>query len=549
MYSLREEVKIVIEDSIAQCFKTSVVGTSLVEPPPDIEADLSTNVAILLSKLDSVNQDVQQIANALANSIRHHPKAIIRKVEVTEKGFINFTLDEKCLASNVLKVATDGENFLKDPPNSKNKKILVEFVSANPTGPLHIGHGRGAALGDSLARIYKQCGYSVEKEYYVNDMGLQMEILARSVEARHKEMQGNPSPFPDDHYKGEYIREIAQKMQEQHRSDFQIYPKEYLLGLIREDLEKFGVSFDHWFKESALHQKGKVEETLKILESRNCLKLKDGALWFFGQGSEEDDKDEERVLRRSDGRYTYFASDIAYHRDKSERGYSHCIDIWGHDHHGYVGRVNSAMETLGLPSGFLSILLYQLVSLKRGGKRVAMSTRSGEFVTLREIMDEVGTDACRFFFAMRGPNSQLEFDVDLAKKQSNENPVYYVQYVHARISSIFREASERKIAVNFGTEPDWKELRLEPEERNLMVKLLLFPDILEFISRATTPSPHLIPTYLIDCATRFHRFYDKHRVLDAPEQARQFRFLLLKATQNVVHLGLSLLGVSAPEKM
>jgi len=547
-FELKQSIRKVIEKLYPE---VSDFDFSVDEPPSNVVGDLACNVPLVLSK--KLGSSPVKIAEEIAgNGIKFEG---IQKIEVSKNGFLNFYLDESILKNKISQIAKEGEKALSIKDISVPCPVLIEFVSANPTGPLHVGHGRGAALGDSMARIYKQCGIPVKKEYYVNDMGVQMEVLARSVEARALQLQGQDVPFPENGYHGEYIQKLAQEMIQEKREDYRAYPKAAILKWIAKDLQDFGVSFDSWFEESALHKENKVEEALESLKSKNSLKLKEGALWFVSPGSEEGEAkenpekglDQDRVLKKSDGRYTYFASDVAYHRNKFERGFNQCIDIWGHDHHGYVPRLESALQVLDLPKSFLKILLYQLVSLKRDGKRISMSTRSGTFVTLKEVLDEVGPDACRFFFAMRSPNSQLDFDLDLAKKKSNENPVFYVQYVHARIASIFREALERKINVPSGSEGISKDVTLEPEEKELMKKLIFFPDLMRVSLEIA--SPHLIATYLIDCSTRFHRFYDKHRVLDAPEEIRQFRFTLLKATQNVVRLGLSLLGVSAPEKM
>ncbi len=541
---IKFELKNSIKKTIEKLYPDfSGVDFNVDEPPQNVDGDLASNVSLVLAK--KLGAPPQKIAEAIKGS--GIPLECVKKVEASKNGFLNFYLEEGYLKKRTLEIALEGKKALR-PKGAGSGPILIEFVSANPTGPLHVGHGRGAALGDSLARIYRQCGAVVQKEYYINDMGVQMEVLAKSVEIRAQQMDGTLTPFPENGYQGAYIQKIAEEMRAQKREDFTSYPKAHILRWIETDLKDFGVTFDSWFEESALHKEKKVEEALEILQAKQRLKTKEGALWFVNLEKEEEgdgELDKDRVLRKSDGRYTYFASDVAYHRNKFERGFKQCIDIWGHDHHGYAPRLEAATAALDLPTNFLKILLYQLVSLKRGGKRISMSTRSGTFVTLKEVLDEVGRDACRFFFAMRSPNSQLEFDLDLAKKRTNENPVFYVQYVHARIASIFREAVERNIAISWdgGSE----KISLETEERELMKKLIFFPDLLNASVEAS--SPHLIATYLIECGALFHRFYDKCRVLDAPDAARQFRFTLLAATRNVVNLGLDLLGVSAPERM
>ena len=529
---------------------------NLSEPATGIEADYSSNVALLLAP--ALRQSPPEAARVIADkALKKDGGKLLRDVGVAKNGFLNFFFREDHLKSMAARVLSEKDNFGKEDRGGA-PPVMIEFVSANPTGPLHIGHGRGAALGDSLARLYRQGGYRVQTEYYINDVGVQMKMLASSVQARYLQRKGDTqAQLPENGYKGDYIEKIAEVMEQQGRTDFDKFPREYILDWIRKDLADFGVTIEQYFSEASLHKDGSLAASLKILEDKGALKEKDGALWFMGQldASEEKELDKDRVLKKSDGRYTYFASDIAYHRNKFERGFGKCIDIWGHDHHGYVPRVESALAMLGYSKSFLHILLYQLVSLKRDGKKVAMSTRSGEFVTLKEIVDEVGRDASRFFFAMRNPNSQLEFDVDLAKKQSNENPVYYVQYVHARIASIFREAEKRGIEIpsplRGGGQGEggslWNGITFVKEERDLALKLTYFKDVLE--ASLNISSPHVVSTYLVELAVTFHKFYDKHRVLEAEPAVLKSRLALLQATAIIVKLGLSLLGVSAPEKM
>lgn len=544
---LKQELKKILRQHIQELVpQFPPLEIKVEEPPEGMESDLSSNAAFLL--VPHLGKPPPQIAQILAERISREP--VLRNVEATKKGFLNFTFADSYLTKNLLFICAQKKLLGKKEENS-SKQILLEFVSANPTGPLHIGHGRGAALGDSLARIYRQLGYSVVREYYVNDIGVQMEMLAESVKARTLQLQGEKNvSFPEAGYQGNYIHEIAKEMMEQNRQDFEHYPKEKILQQIKEDLEKFRVQFDQWFFESDLHRQGKVDAVIQLLESKKCVTEKDGALWFVGKEpatSQETKLDKERVLKKSDGKWTYFASDIAYHKNKLERKFHSYINIWGSDHHGYVPRIKAALTALGEDVRRLQILLYQLVSLKRSGKRIAMSTRSGTFVTLREIVEEVGVDACRFFYSMRNPNAQFEFDLDLAKKKSQENPVYYVQYAHARICSIYREAEKRGLTVSPENEKVSLSLLKLPEERSLIKKLCFFPDLLE--SSVELSSPHLIPDYLIDCARNFHKFYEQHRVLDAERELCAARLVLLSATRIVLRTGLSLLGVSAPEKM
>lgn len=519
---------------------------SVEEPGAGISADAATNLAFIISKKEKSKP--ADIAKLIQESVMD--REVIDRLDISKNGFINIYLNDQFLFGLLSKILREDDALGKDPAK-QTRRIMIEFVSANPTGPLHIGHGRGAALGNSLAHIYQQLGYSVTSEYYVNDAGVQMAMLRDSVAAQYQELAGQAAAvIPENGYRGAYITEIAKKMQSDQRLDFDVFPREELLNSIRQDLIQFGVPFDVWSYESDLYKQGKVEAAIAGLSERGRLLEKEGALWFSSDcmQTEDENMDKDRVLRKSNGNYTYFASDIAYHQDKFERGFERCIDIWGHDHHGYVPRVKGAVQSLGYSLDRLEIILYQLVSLKRGGERVAMSTRSGTFVTLKEILDEVGADACRFFFAMRSPSSPLDFDVDLAKKRSNENPVFYVQYVHARICSIFREAEKQKF-MSSGETVSWQDqgLTLAPEERELLVKLGFFTDTLEACVRLV--SPNLLATYLLDLANRFHKFYDRHRVLEADPKVRAFRLELLQGVQIIVRLGLKLLGVSAPETM
>ncbi len=540
---IRASVVEVISKTLKVLYPEAETPFAVDEPGSGISADISSNIALALAK--KLGLPPRKIAQTLIDKLSASKPGFVKTVQAAENGFLNFVLEDSYLRTVVTQVCNKNETL--SPENLKTqKKVLIEFVSANPTGPLHIGHGRGAALGDSLARIYRQCRQEVQTEYYVNDVGNQMLILAQSVQIRTREIKGESITFPENGYQGPYIKDIAAEMLDKNRDDFSVYPREYILNMIQKDLGDFGVSFDNIFSESELFKQNKVDQALASLREKGYLKEKDGALWFSMESATDEELDKDRVLKKSDGRYTYFASDIAYHKDKFERGFDLAIDIWGHDHHGYVPRVEASLAALGLPKEKLKILLYQLVSLKRGGQKVVMSTRSGQFITLKEVVDEVGRDACRFFFALRSPNSQLEFDVDLAKKQSNENPVYYVQYVHARICSIFREAEKRGMQYS---SPDLGACSrpLDKAERDLILKLGFFPDVLEGCLNIS--SPHLLATYLMEVATRFHKFYDACRVLDEAPEIRDERLKILESTKIVVKLGLSLLGVSAPEKM
>ena len=522
---------------------------SLEEPPKKIGGDLSTNAAMLLAKQLKTNP--KAAAQELTGLISEALKGTCEKVEIAGAGFINITLSRDFLKGELEKILTQGDSYGKSL-EKRADRLLFEFVSANPTGPLHIGHGRGAAIGDSLCRIFKHLGYDITREYYLNDVGNQMEMLGRSLEARYKELSGEKVEFPADEYKGDYIKDIAQKLIDsktpKEKIDFKKAALDAMMATIDADLKGFGVAFDNWFSESTIafekdaSGKTKVELACEFLVKQGLAEEKEGALWFLST-KYGDDKD--RVLRRSDGRYTYLASDVAYHKNKLERGFTKLVNLWGADHHGYVPRMKAAIQALGKDPETLVIILYQLVSLVRNGTPVAMSTRAGEFVTLEEVIKEVGVDACRFFFMLRAPDSQLEFDLELAKKQSSENPVFYVQYVHARCCSIFKEYDSK----NPGRESAAADLTLlnTPEERELIKKLAFFPDTLELCAKNFTP--HHLTGYLMECADLFHRFYENRRVISDDNALTSARLALIKGAASIIKNGLGLLGVSAPEHM
>jgi arginyl-tRNA synthetase len=434
---------------------------------------------------------------------------------------------------------------------NKDKKILIEFVSANPTGPLHIGHGRGAAIGDSLANILSYLGYSVKREYYLNDAGNQMSVLGESLKIRYLQLKGEDLVLPSDYYQGHYLKEIAERLIKEGKKfeeiDFTAEAASDILDGIKKDLKDYGVLFDEddYFSESALSLKkdkdGKteVDKVCLCLQEKDFAYMQDGALWLkstlFG-----DDKD--RVLKRSDGRYTYFAADAAYHKNKIGRGFDILIDLLGADHHGYTMRMKAAVSMLGFNSGNLQMVLYQLVSLTRGGQPLAMSTRTGDFITLREVIEEVGKDAARFFILLTAPNSPIEFDLELAKKKSNDNPVFYVQYVNARCCSIFKESANRDLLSDFDLN-----LLQTKEERMLIKQLCLFYSALALCEK--TVSPHHLPLYLMKLADCFHRFYETSKVLTENKKLTAARLKLLEAASIIICNGLKLLGVSAPERM
>jgi arginyl-tRNA synthetase len=518
---------------------------------PKVEAhgDFATNVAFLLTR--SLKLAPRQIAALI---VKHLPATEwLEKVEIAGPGFINFFLKETAWQQVVKEIITKKEDYGRGAP--QNIKVLVEFVSANPTGPLHIGHGRGAAVGDSLANILSFAGYEVSREYYINDVGRQMRILGHSVYLRYLELLGEKHEFPKDFYQGEYIKDLAKEVIEKEGDKYKHMPEEEailafsryagerILKEIKEVLDGFGVRFDNWFSEKTLVESGAVKELLAWLKEQGLAYEKDGALWFASSrfGDEKD-----RVLVKADGATTYFASDLAYHKNKMERGFDLLVDIWGADHHGYVARVKAGMQAMGYDPEKLQILLIQLVHLKRGGKPVAMSTRAGEFVPLKEVLEEVGKDAARFIFLTRSCDSHLDFDLDVAKSQNMENPVFYVQYAHARVCSIEKMAKEKGIFF-----PPLEEIDLSPltapEEVRLMKMLAQFPEVIEGAARSL--EPHRLPYYLTELAGEFHRYYNKYRILGMPDPTSQARFALAQAVKTVIKTGLNLLGVSAPEKM
>lgn len=545
----------ILADAIERCKEIEVFPPDVhVEPAIEVpreeeHGDYSSNVAFLLAK--KVRRKPEEIARNLIENMRADD--VCDRVELASRGFINFHVRSRVYGSALKEIFEHGTGVLL-PDVGKGERVLIEFVSANPTGPLHIGHGRGAAVGDVLAKMLERTGYSVVKEYYVNDAGRQIETLGRSVYLRWKQLQGEQVEYPEDLYQGEYVREIAQLLlsqgttaipddQEQAISFMARFASGLVMDGIRDDLENFGVFFDNYYRESVLYEKGLVDHIIGILKEKNCLYEEDGALWFRmrDMGDEKD-----RVIVRSNGEKTYFASDIAYHWEKYDRGFQTLIDIWGSDHHGYIPRMKASLEALGKSGAGLKPILIQFVTLLKEGKPVGMSTRSGEFTTLREVVDEVGRDVARFFFLMRKSDAHLEFDLDLAKKTSNENPVYYVQYAHARIESVFRNARQDGIDVDKLDTPGL-DLLTSKEEISLMKGILRFRDVLEGGARSF--EPHRITFYLMDLVGMFHSYYNKTRVLKNEPALTRARLLLLKVVQEVIRSGLDILGISAPEKM
>ncbi|MDP2682427.1 MAG: arginine--tRNA ligase [Deltaproteobacteria bacterium] len=533
--------------------KTEDIPDIIIERPKRDEfGDYATNVAMLLASKEA--RPPRQIAEVIVKEIK--PSASVKKAEIAGPGFINiFMQDDYWL--NLLKEVYSLKERYGTSNIGAGKKVQVEFVSANPTGPLHIGHGRGAAVGDALVNILKAAGYDVTKEYYINDKGRQIETLGRSVYLRYLELFGKGVELPEDAYKGGYIKDLAgdykQKFGDSYAvmgykedavSKFAEFAKGELLEHIKKDLLDFGVEFDKWFSENDdLCNKNFVTKAMEELQTKGVIFEEEGAKWFrtttFG-----DDKD--RVLRKADGELTYFASDIAYHKNKMERGLHGMVNIWGADHHGYEARVRAALKAFGYNDSVLKIIFIQLVSLLRNGVPVPMGKREGEFVTLRQVIDEVGKDACRFFFLMRKSDAHLDFDLELAKKQTPENPVFYVQYAHARICSVVKHAKEKKIAI-----PDTEGVNIKllsiKEELDIIKKLAFFPDIVK--GSAIAMEPHRITFYLQELAAMFHPYYNKNRVVTEDAKLTDARLYLCEAVRTVLQNGLKLLGISAPEEM
>ena len=550
--------------------KQGVLPEVMLEVPPQKEfGDFATNFAMQSAR--SLHCAPRQIAQAVVDNL---DCPSVDRMEIAGPGFINFYLKQNWTADLLANILAAGEAYGNLPANDLGR-VQVEYVSANPTGPLHIGHARGAAVGSAMVNLLRAAGYDVESEYYINDAGNQMNNLAASVNARYlqllklEEMGGVPAdltvkqldemptgiPFPENGYHGYDIIETAQRIIRIYGKEFvaldekerlakflDIAYKEKLAGL-KEDLEAFGVTFDVWFSEKSLHEANKIREAVDFLQERGYIYEQGGALWL-NSTAQGDDKD--RVVIRDNGVPTYFAADIAYHRNKFERGFARVINLWGADHHGYIARVKAAVNALGFDANNLEIMLLQMVRLYRNGDIVKLSKRTGETITLRELMDEVGTDAARYFFCMRSLDSQLDFDMTLATEKSNENPVYYIQYAHARISSIGRQLAEAGIEavaldkLNLGV--------LEtPEELALIKKLGEYPELIARAARER--AVHSGATYAYELAGLFHSFYNQCRILGVETELQQSRIALVKAVGHTIRHALGILGVSAPERM
>lgn len=576
-FDARQHLTSLLRAALASVAPGQVAEILLERPKQASHGDFASNLALQLAR--ELKAPPRQIAERLVRELP--PSPWVDRIEIAGAGFINFRLGATARTAVVSAILAAGNDFGRGAPKSERmgRRVQVEFVSANPTGPLHVGHGRGAAYGASLASLLDFAGYAVTREYYVNDAGRQMDILAVSTWLRYLELYGELLPFPPNAYQGGYVREMAEQIRQAHGERY-VHPAEAVLACVpetddgearldgfilagkdllgedwayvhshvlseqladcRADLEEFGVHFDVWFSERSLYDTGMVARAVEKLEKAGHIYTQDGARWFqstaFG-----DEKD--RVVQRENGIYTYFASDIAYHLNKFERGFDKVIDVWGADHHGYIPRVKGALQASGADAGRLDVTLVQFVSLFRDGQKVSMSTRSGEYVTLRQLREEVGNDACRFFYMLRKSDQALDFDLDLAKSQSNDNPVYYVQYAHARICSVLAQWP--------GDESALAAAQLAPlqneREFELCARLAEFPELVQ--SAARDYAPHALAFYLKDLAGDFHSWYNAERLLVEDTATREARLALALATRQVLRNGLSLLGVAQPMSM
>ncbi|MGE8204979.1 arginine--tRNA ligase [Heyndrickxia sp. NPDC080065] len=548
-FNLKNEIKdAVLKAGLAT--EEQIPDIILETPKEKAHGDYATNIAMQLARV--AKKAPRMIAEAIVSHF-DTSKASIEKIEIAGPGFINFYMNNSYLTDLIPTIIEAGDGY-GQTDSGKGQKIQVEFVSANPTGDLHLGHARGAAVGDSLCNVLAKAGYDVSREYYINDAGNQIHNLAVSVEARYYQALGMEKEMPEDGYHGKDIIGIGKKLAEQYgdeytkKSDeeryefFRQYGLEFEMEKLKKDLENFRVPFDVWYSETSLYKNGKIDDMLKVLRERGHVYELDGATWFrsttFG-----DDKD--RVLIKNDGSYTYLTPDIAYHKDKFDRGFEKLINIWGADHHGYIPRMKAAMEALGFNPADLEVEIIQLVHLYKDGEKMKMSKRTGKAVTMRDLIEEVGLDGVRYFFAMRSADTHLDFDLDLAVSQSNENPVYYAQYAHARICSILRQGEEQGFVVD--KEASFDLIKAE-KEIEVLKKIGDFPAVVA--EAAEKRIPHRITNYINDLASTFHSFYNAEKVLDKENtELTKARLALIKAVQITLKNSLALIGVSAPEKM
>jgi arginyl-tRNA synthetase len=526
-----------------------VPDVSLSTPRQKEHGDLATSLALVLGK--ARGRPPREVAEALVGQLDLDPERVER-VTVAGPGFINFQLGRPWILAQLGHILENAEHFGESSVGG-GLPVQVEFVSANPTGPLNVVSARAAAVGDSLVRLLAASGHAVASEFYVNDAGNQVRLLAQSMEACLRQARGEQAAIPDEGYQGDYVREIAEEVAAANDLDaldaaarlarLETGGVERVLAGQRHDLERFGVGFDRWYHESALRVGGALGSALETLKQSGHIAARDGALWFETTAYGDD---ADRVVQRSDGTPTYFLADIAYHADKRARGFERVIDLWGPDHHGHVPRMQAAAEAFGFGKDWLEILIVQQVNLLRSGQQVKMSKRAGEFVTLAELVDEVGRDPARFFFLMRRTNAHLDFDLDLAKAQSEENPCFYVQYAHARIAQILANAARQGVTLRPAGEIDVSHL-VDPAELDLVKLLSTLPEVVS--GAALAREPHRLTVYLREVAALFHRFYHHQRVVGVEEELMQARLGLTRATQIVIRRGLDLIGVSAPERM
>jgi arginyl-tRNA synthetase len=550
---VQEKLKAEITAAVLQAnlaTKEAIPEIQLETPKEKAHGDFATNIAMQLARV--AKKAPRDIAEDISNHLNKE-KAGITKLDIAGPGFINFFMEEAFLGDIVQTILTEKDAYGTSRAGA-NTRVQVEFVSVNPTGDLHLGHGRGAAFGDVLCNVLAAAGYDVEREYYINDAGNQIDLLAISIAARYYQALGQDKEMPKDGYQGKDILQIGQKLAKEHGDSlvgksaterlafFREYGLDYLLNKIKRDLDAFGVHFDQWFSETSLYENHQVINTLTELEEKGYTYELDGATWFkstdFG-----DDKD--RVLVKTDGTYTYLTPDIAYHKNKLERGFDKIINIWGADHHGYVPRMSAAIQALGYDKDKLSVPIIQLVNVFKDGEVVRMSKRTGKAISLRELMDDVGVDAVRYFMIMRSNDAKLDFDMDLAQSKSNENPVFYVQYAHARICTMLKQATEKGLLLD--SEYD-ATLLTTAHEVDLLKQLAAFPGVIA--EAAEREAPNRITQYVHDLASLLHRFYNAEKVIN-PEnkEVSQARIALMKAVRITLAKALAILGVTAPEEM
>ena len=555
-----EELKKIIHRAVLQYLKNNQMEIKVIPqiiltvPKNPVHGHLSTNIALQLSGI--LAGDAKNIARYLSHEVERNSSRMFENIKIEGPGFINFYFQKDLLYSLLPEIISEKDKFGYSKKD-KSEKILVEYVSVNPTGPLHVGHGKCAVVGDSLSRILTAAGYQVFTEYYINDHGKQMDILGESVLVRYRQLCGEEVVFPDNGYQGAYIISIAGEIKEKYEEQFKgktdpeamhffkVFAKERILADIKDDLVSFGVKFDNWFSEESLYIQNRVQPVIDRLRQEGFVFSNKGALWFkstdFG-----DEKD--RVITKENGEDTYFASDIAYHDDKYQRGFTTLIDIWGSDHHGYINRMKAAVQALGYAKDSFQVLLVQFVTLVRAGQVIGMSTRGGQFITLKELLKEVGSDVARYFFLMNSHDSHTEFDLDVAKSQSLENPVYYIQYAYARICSIIEKGNTKNIVINVQNKDkvDFKLLEKE-EELDIIKKLGQFKKIIE--RSAEQRKPYLVAAYLHELASLFHKYYTEYKVIGEDRELSFARLYLVSCIKIVLANSLRLVGIQSPEKM